>query len=319
MVYGNICAFYSVGYMAGNVFRKKENLMGVICYPSVYLPAYSLRPDVDNLFGIVIYDVVIEGYALTAWAVTRNFLTLTLMAILPLTNGQTKEPTLSHREWQFSFGIGVPLTIAVVLTNPNVSEHLSEITTWLYVFSQLIENSLLGWIVFAMLSSANQITHYISNAKNTNIFDATPFRPVAHWCLSVAVAIMGAITIATLFLQDNIFDSVNLITYTIAGVLGVFVFFAGMWSTHQHMLKNKEREINRINTELLSLHSEIMLKVNQRELDASRVLIEASNALTNHRVQVEKAAEWPYTVGSIGGLATSISVPVIVNILGKIF
>lgn len=281
--------------------------------------SYSLRSDVNNLKGIVVYDVVIEGYALTVWAVTRRMLTLSLKAIRPLIGEFVEPPRALHREWQFAFGVGIPLTIVVVLTNPIVSATLNDYTTWLYILSQLIENSLLGWIVFALLASANQITHFISQATSTNIFDASPYRPVAHWCLSVTVVIMGAITIAALFLGNDLMSTVNLITYTIAGLLGIFVFFAGMWSTHQHMQKNKENELARINNELLALHREIMTKVNSREFDSSRMLMDASNGLTSHKHVVEKAEEWPYTIGSLGGLASTVFVPVFINILTKIF
>ncbi|MEP7136445.1 MAG: hypothetical protein ABI904_16065 [Chloroflexota bacterium] len=281
--------------------------------------SYSLRPDVNKLVGVAIYDVIIEGYALTAWAVIRSSLTQSLRAIRPLIENYTEPIPGLQREWQFTFGVGVSLTLMVALTNPVVNASLNEPTTWLYILSQLIENSLLGWIVFALLASANQITHFISQATIINIFDPSPYRPVAQWCLTVAVSIMGAITIAILFLGQDLMTGVNLVTYIIAGVLGIFVFFAGMWSTHQHMLKNKERELNRINTELLSLHREIMMKVNNREFDSSRLLLDASTGLTVHKHVVEKADEWPYTIGSIGGLATSVFVPVLINILGKIF
>ncbi len=281
--------------------------------------AYSLRADVNKFVGIAIYDVIIEGYALTAWAVIRSSLTQSLKAIRPLIENYTEPVPGLHREWQFSFGVGIPLTLMVVLTNPVVNASLNEPTTWLYILSQLIENSLLGWIVFALLASANQITHFISQATIINIFDPTPYRPVARWCLTVAGSIMGAITIAILFLGEDMMSGVNLVTYIIAGVLGIFVFFGGMWSTHQHMLMNKEREINHINNELLALHREIMTKVNNREFDASRLLMDASGGLTNHKHVVEKADEWPYTIGSIGGLATSVLVPVFINLLSKIF
>ena len=280
---------------------------------------YSTRPDVDNFFGIAVYDVVIEAYALTIWAISRRMLTQALKAIHPLIENFQEPVRALHREWQFSFGVGVPLTLAVIFTNPVVNASLGEPTTWLYVLSQLIENCALGWIVFALLSSANQITHFISQAHSANIFDASPYRPVAHWCLTVTIGVMGAITIATLFLGEGMMDTVNLVTYLIAGLLGIFIFFAGMWSTHQHMLQNKENELARINKELLALHREIMTKVNNRELDSSRMLMDASTSLSSHKQMVEKADEWPYTMGSLGGLASTVFVPVVINFLGKIF
>lgn len=281
--------------------------------------SYSLRSDVNGLVGIALYDIVIQGYALAAWVITRNSLTQSLKALRPLIENYTEPKPPLQREWQFSFGVGVPLTLLLVFTNPIVNASLNEPTTWLYVFSQLIESCLLGWIVFAQLASANQITQFISQATVVNIFDATPYRPVANWCLTVAATIMGAITIAVLFLGEDMMTGVNLVVYIIAGLLGIFVFFGGMWSTHQHMLKNKERELNSINTELLSLHREIMIKVNSREFDASRLLMDATAGLTTHKHVVEKADTWPYTIGSIGGLATSVFVPVFINLLTKIF
>lgn len=281
--------------------------------------AYSLRPDVNKFLEVAVYDVVIEAYTLVAWAIIRSFLAQALKAIRPLIDNYRETPSVHHREWQFTFGIGILLTLVAVLTTPTVSDRLGDPTTWLYVLSQLIENSILGWIVFGLLASANQITHFIAQVTTNNVFDASPYRPVAHWCLTVAVAIMGAITIAILFLKEDMLSNVNLITYIIAGVLGIFVFFAGMWSTHQHMLKIKEVEINRLNLELLSMHREIVTKLNNRELETARVLMDASSGLVAHKHLLEKAEEWPYTLGSLGGLATTVAVPVVINVLGKIF
>jgi hypothetical protein len=62
-----------------------------------------------------------------------------------------------------------------------------------------------------------------------------------------------------------------------------------------------------------------MTKVTGREFDTSRMLMEATTGLTTHKQVVERADTWPYTIGSIGGLATSVFVPVFINLMSKIF
>jgi hypothetical protein len=183
----------------------------------------------------------------------------------------------------------------------------------------LIENLILGWIIFSLLASMNVITHFISQVHNTNIFDTSPYRSVAHWCLVVEISIMGAVTIAMLFLQQEMMDSVNLITYVVLVLLGVLIFFGGMWSTHLHMLTNKEKEIGRINEELHRLHMEILATMKDRDLERSQALMAASADLATHRDRIERVPDWPYTIGSLGGLASSVVIPVIINLLSKIF
>ncbi|MFN8433991.1 MAG: hypothetical protein U0V18_08215 [Anaerolineales bacterium] len=280
--------------------------------------SYSLRPDVDNFVGIAVYDVVIEAYALGAMGVVRSFLTQALAAIYPLIDNYQEITPTPHREWQYILGVGGVLTVIAVTTNPLVSNSLNEPTTWLYILSQLIENSLLGWIVFSLLASVGVITHFISQVKTANIFDSAPYRPIAHWCLVVEISIMGAVTIAMLFLQQDMMSSINLVTYIVIGILGVLIFFGGMWSTHQHMLNNKEKEISIINQELHKLHQEILAAIRDKDFEKSHAYSETSADLVTHRERIEKVPDWPYTIGSLGGLASSVVIPVAINFLSKI-
>lgn len=279
---------------------------------------YSLRADVNNLMGVAIYDVVIEAYALGAWAVIRSFLTTALAAVYPMIDDYKEIDTSHNRDWHYIVGIGGVLTVVAVTTNPLVMGTLNDPVTWLYILSQLIENSLLGWIFFSLLASIGVITHFISQVQNANIFDPAPYRSIAHWCLVVEISIMGAVTIAMLFLQQDMMDSINLVTYIVIGVLGILVFFGGMWSTHQHMLNNKEKEIRLINQELHKLHQEILSAIKEKDFEKSHAYSETSADLVTHRERIEKVPDWPYTIGSIGGLASSVVIPVAINFLSKI-
>jgi hypothetical protein len=277
---------------------------------------HDIRYGVDKFLHTVAFDCVIIGYSLASWAITKYFLAKCLKSLAPLINEPVPDAlNFSAREWQFTFGIGGLLTL---MANIN-AQQLGSWITWLNLLSAFIAYSTFGWLIFAYLASAKQITQFIVRVTLSNIFDASPFRSVAYWCLSVAAVIMGAITIASLFLGGNILETVNLITYGLAGLLGIFVFFAGMWSTHQHMLNNKEREINHINEELHSLHAEILSGLKDRDLEKSRALMEASAGLTAYKERIEKVPDWPYTIGSIGGLASSVTIPVVINLLSKIF
>jgi hypothetical protein len=221
-------------------------------------------------------------------------------------------------EWQITFGFCIPMVLIAIFTNPLLYETLGKPTTWGYIFSQLIGNAVTGWVIFVTLASAREITNFVSSSTSTNIFDSSPFRPVANWCLFVVIQVMGSITIASLFLGSGLLSVANLAHFGGGSFLGILAFFAGMWSTHQHMLNAKRKELNRINAELLALHHEILAKVSNRELNASRSLMESSASLMAHKAMVEKANDWPYTIGSLGGLVTSVTIPVLINILSRL-
>lgn len=277
---------------------------------------HDLNPGLDNYIRTAVFDCFMVGYTFTSWAITKYFLVKCLKSLASLADDPKPEILKSSsQEWQYTFGIGFLLTLIANLNN----YQFASVADWLNILAAFTAYSSFGWIVFAFLASAKQITQFILRISVNNVFNTTPFKSVAHWCLSAAAVIMGAITIASLFLGGNILTTANLITYGLAGSLGIFVFFAGMWSTHQHMQKNKDRELNHVNEQLNALHVQILESAKSGDLVKSRALMDVSAGLSTHKDRLDKIPSWPFTVGSLGGLASSITIPVVINILTKLF
>ena len=198
---------------------------------------------------------------------------------------------------------------------PELSGYDGGIELSLFIGGTALANAVLGWILFMLILSVRQITKLVSRVVVTNIFDITPFYPVAQWCLAVAVSIMGVVTIATLFLKEDMLLEINLITYAITLFVGIFVFFAGMWSTHQLMQRIKQEEIKKLDHQLSKLHIRVLKMIEGDEIEEADPLFIASSRLAAQKKLVEEIPAWPYTMGNLGSLLTSVSVPVIINIL----
>ena len=266
------------------------------------------------------YAAIVIAYSLTCVAVARVFLKKVILSLQPLTNNfKLDEEKKLNFEWQLVLITSVLVTFFSVRTMPELAGYRNGIELWLFIGGTAIANAVFGWILFTLIASAKRITSVISRVAIRDIFDTTPFYPVAQWCLVVAISIMGAVTIATLFLKENILTDVNLFTYAIVLFVGVFVFFAGMWSTHQLMLKNKKKEIKKIDHQLSKLHVEILNRVERNELEQAEPFLATSARLSSHKELVEGITVWPYTMGNLGSLLTSVSIPVIINILLRFF
>jgi hypothetical protein len=262
------------------------------------------------------YAAIVVSYGLTCLTASRYFLKKVNLSLQPLTDNFRKNEKKGFGfEWQISLLTCVVLTSLFLITFPDFAQVSREKTFWLFAAGTALANLAFGWIMFSIMSGANQITKLVSVIDLKNIFDRTPFYPVAQWCLAMAASIMGAVTIATLFLREDMLIQINLFTYAIALFVGVFVFFAGMWSTHLLMKRRKQEEIKKLDYQLSKLHNEILKKMDENEAEKAETFLSLSAHLSAQKKLIEDVPVWPYTIGNLGGLLTSVSVPVIINIL----
>lgn len=174
--------------------------------------------------------------------------------------------------------------------------------------------AVLGCILFMVFIAARRVTKLVQQTNITNILDPTPFRPVAKWSLAVSLSIIGGIVINLIFLNDE-WLGINTIFYIVFLIFAAMVFFIGMWSTHQIMLENKQREINKTSEKLVALHGEALLCVEKRQLKQADILLDICSKLRAHQHMLERVSEWPFTSDNIGSLVFSISAPVLISLL----
>ena len=299
--------------------RKIPWLVVVIILPTIIffseLP-YGLMLSEGGVKRNGAYAAVIIAYSLICVAVIRFFFGKVFLSLQSLINDlKLVEKKEMKFEWQAALITSAALTFFSVNTMPEVSGYEGGIELSLFIGGTALANAVLGWILFMLILSVRQITKLVSRVVVTNIFDITPFYPVAQWCLAVAVSIMGVVTIATLFLKEDMLLEINLITYAITLCVGIFVFFAGMWSTHQLMQRIKQEEIKKLDHQLSKLHIRVLQMIEGDEIEEADPLFLASSRLAAQKKLVEEIPAWPYTMGNLGSLLTSVSVPVIINIL----
>ena len=277
----------------------------------------SLELGSDKLLEYAVHDGIITGYVLLMWPLSKFLLTKSFRSLTSLTveDPALSLPPSSAREWQLPLVFGL---VMAFIDNSDTENFLS-LSPWLFIISGVITYGAIAWVVYAVFVSARQVNHYVSKVTQVQVFDVSPFRPVANWSLSISAMIMIGLSISLLFLRGDFLDIQNLVVYILTSIMGVVVFFAGMWSTHALMAYRKEQELARINAELDSLHNETLEKIKNRELESSQALLQTGEALTNHKIRLEKLPEWPYTFGDLGGLVTSMLLPYLLDMIFKLF
>ncbi len=277
----------------------------------------SLELGSDKLLEYAVHDAIITGYVLLMWPLSKFLLTKSFRSLTSLTaeDPALSLPPSSAREWQLPLVFGL---VMAFIDNSDTENFLS-LSPWLFIISGVITYGAIAWVVYAVFVSARQVNHYVSKVTQVQVFDVSPFRPVANWSLSISAMIMIGLSISLLFLRGDFLDVQNLVVYILTSIMGVVVFFAGMWSTHALMAYRKEQELARINAELDSLHHETLEKIKNRELESSQALLQTGEALTNHKIRLEKLPEWPYTFEDLGGLVTSMLLPYLLDIIFKLF
>lgn len=281
---------------------------------------YSLKLGNDGVYKNAGYAALIVAYALICLVIGRQLLNKVFLSLQELiTDFDLTEKDNLGFEWQSVLLTCLLLTSVFLMTSPETAKSRGDFTFWFFAGGTALANLAFGWIIFSIMAGVKQITTLVSRVSVKNVFDTMSFRPVANWCLSMAISIMGAVTIATLFLKDDMLMDINLFTYAIALFVGIFVFFAGMWSTHELMQKTQKEAIKKIDSQLSRLHNRILEMTEADEFDDAQSLLSTSASLAAQKKLVEGVPVWPYTLGNLGGLFTSISVPVLINIVLRLF
>lgn len=289
--------------------------MAVLVFATSAKP--SLELGMEKLIEYAVHDSVITAYILLMWPISRSLLTksLTSLAVLVPEDPAATAPSSSANEWRG------PVLFGLFMAALDISdtENFLSLSPWLFFISSFMAYAVIAWVVYAVFTSARLVTHFVSKISKVRIFDVSPYRPVANWCLSLSAMIMLGLSISVLMLGGDFLILQNLLVYILAAVMGVVVFFAGMWSTHALMASQKEQELLRVNDELQSLHEEVLAKMKNRELESAQSLLQASETLAAHKGRIEKLPEWPYTFGDIYGLASSFFLPLLFDFINKLF
>ena len=259
---------------------------------------------------------IITAYGLSTWLFMKLLLEKTVKNLKRLTDDSAFNQLVTdvfslkykRRGWLILiaggvFGIGEHLRFVIVREYPLGSELL-------YFIVNFIAFVVLAWFLHTTLTSIKFISMLVRHTKTTNIFDPTPFQPVAQWSLAVSLTIIGGLTIIILVLPKMFTDLVYLtILISFLVVVGV-VFIIGMWSAHQVMRNNKLREINRVNKLLVEIHDELLAYVKERQLEKAGSLLKTSSELCAHKQILQKTNEWPVTIRNIGSLVSSALIPI---------
>ncbi|MBN2029163.1 hypothetical protein JW824_02865 [bacterium] len=195
-----------------------------------------------------------------------------------------------------------------------------------YPLEGVIINSVIDFILFAVVGcllytvfiGTKLITQCVKHSKIDNIFYSSPFQLIGKWSLMVSMAMIGGIIINLLFQRNAGLESNDQIVHAAMLLVSGAVFFIGIWSAHQAMSENKQREINRVNEALMEFHQKLMGILKKGEWEKAESHFTTASKLDAHKSILEKAKEWPFTFGDIRSLVVSALIPVMITILKKL-
>jgi hypothetical protein len=206
-------------------------------------------------------------------------------------------PANRHRGLLFGITSGVIGVVLYDLPKLWEGDYLEAVV--IHAIIDLIVFALLGFLVYTAFAEMRLLTSFLQHVKITNIFNANPFRPIGEWSLSVSLAIIGGITINLLFLKESGLKANDQIVYVLFLVAAGTIFFIGMRSTHHVMSENKKREIDKVDEALIMIHKKLLMLIEKGKLEGADPLFSTASKLDAHKTILEKADEWPYTVGNI--------------------
>ena len=185
----------------------------------------------------------------------------------------------------------------------------------LYIPLEMIVFALIAWFLHTTFSSMSLITNLVQKTNPSNIYDPTPFKPIAQWSLVISLSIITVLTLEVLMAYQFRADPIRWGIRISFLIFSMVAFFATMWSTHKVMAKNKYIEIKRINDLLAEIHVELIEALSQRQSNNAESLASLNEILNKEKASLKEIQEWPYTSQNLGGLISSMTIPIVISFI----
>ncbi|MEA3334301.1 MAG: hypothetical protein U9R25_00210 [Chloroflexota bacterium] len=149
-----------------------------------------------------------------------------------------------------------------------------------------------------------------------DIFDLSPFEPIARYSLVMALAFVGGSIISVLFsnpLAGGV-DLRALAVYAVLAVVAVLVFFLGMRDTHRVLAKTKKEELKTVDRKIIGLFRSLPAGeegAQNRDFEAAATEL---NLWSAYEKRLKGARTWPYNTGMMRALLLSVCLPAATSI-----
>jgi hypothetical protein len=185
-------------------------------------------------------------------------------------------------------------------------------TTLYVVLTGMLEWGLLGWVVYRTLVNIRLFSKLHRQPLNIDIFDPTPFEPVARMSLGMSLAILGINTLLLLLTPDRtiLVSIMGIILHSALILLAVLVFFLAMADTHRVMAEAKEQKLKLVRRNLLVTFQELEERTTTGQLEGMEALSDSITAWLAYEKRIEEAPEWPYTTDTLRNLIVSTLIPI---------
>jgi hypothetical protein len=209
-------------------------------------------------------------------------------------------------EW-LAFGIGILLSVFAILT-AEFDQRLSWLTIY-WIISTSLMYGILAWTILISISSTrvNTIIHQLP--LQIDVLNPRQFETVGRQSLLLALVFIGGITLSLLFtFQDGSLSSPEFWIFNVLFVLfTVLIFFLSMRPTHSLLAREKESELEPLQSRLNNKFRELALHLDQNK--ATGELPAEIIALVAYEERLKAARTWPYNVSMLRTLFLSVFIP----------
>ncbi|MBA3531138.1 MAG: hypothetical protein H0T73_04365 [Ardenticatenales bacterium] len=232
-------------------------------------------------------------------------------------------------EWM-AFGLG--LLFGVLLDAP-----WGDPFSWLRLYRLLVVAlgfGLLGLLVYGALLGRKLFSRLQRQPLQLNIFNPRGLEPIAQWSQGIALAILGVITLSSLFLPSRLLHRPEpLIVFTTLGVVALAVFFLTLLDTHRVMRAAKYEALRKVRRYLWAAYQTLpeeppssppdpTMLAEPRALDEDKAeppdpwipapAVASFWTWTTYEKRIQEAPEWPYTTNILRQLGASFLLPTLI-------
>jgi hypothetical protein len=209
-------------------------------------------------------------------------------------------------EW-LAFGIGILVSVLA-----NITTDFDQGFTWLtfyWIVSTCLMYGILAWTIFVSIASTRVNTALHRVPMHIDILNPNQFETVGRQSLLLALVFIGGFTLSLLFTFHE--GSLTSPEFWISNILFVLftilIFFLSMRPTHRLLAKEKENELEPIQSRINHKCRELAFHLDQ--IGETGVLSAEINALAVYEERLLAARTWPYNLTMLRTLFFSVFIP----------
>jgi len=170
---------------------------------------------------------------------------------------------------------------------------------------------------YQIIRQLRQINAFYAMSKQINVFNLRPMFGFTRYTAILGIALFFYQGVVPLALDPTAFASRLVLDTSLAFVpLILLMFFVPIWGVHQHLVNEKDRILQEINSHMATIFERIRSATFEQEnYEKIGDMNTVFSILKGQKETIKGLSTWPWQPGTLTGLLSSLLLPIVLTLI----